>query len=101
MPATWVRLARNTLANQAVASLGLYGCMAIYLLLWIFKDYQAYLLTIGFVLKAITIPYFLRIGERPVALEAAFLMVADVIGITLNLDSASAAASQCRRLFGL
>lgn len=74
--------------------------MVIYVLLWIFTDYQAYLLTLGFVLKAITIPYFLRIGERPVAQEAAFLMVADVIGISLNLDAAYAASMQCRRLFG-
>lgn len=74
--------------------------MVIYVLLWIFTDYQAYLLTLGFVLKAITIPYFLRTGERPVAQEAAFLMVADVIGISLNLDAAHAAAMQCRRLFG-
>ena len=101
MAALVIRLFKTSLANQGVASLGLYGCMAIYVLLWIFTDYQAYLLCIGFVLKAITIPYFLRIGEPAVAQEAAFLMVADVVGITLNLGSALAAANQCRRLFGL
>ena len=100
MQAPLIRLFRSSLANQAVASLGLYGCMAIYVLLWIFTDYQAYLLVIGFVLKGITIPYFLRIGERAVAQEAGFLMAADAIGFSLNLHSAYAAASQCHQLFG-
>lgn len=88
-------------AQQSVASIGLYGCMLIYVLLWIFSDYQALFLIVGFGLKAITIPYFLRIGERPVAQEAAFLMVGDVIGIVVNYGYAAAAANQCRLLFGL
>lgn len=95
-----IRVLGRSLASQSTASLGLYGCMVVYVLLWIFRDYQAYLLTLGFVLKGVTIPYFHRIGERPVVQEAAFLMVADVVGISLNLGAAQAAASECRRLFG-
>jgi hypothetical protein len=95
-----IRVLGRSLASQSIASFGLYSCMVIYVLLWIFRDYQAYLLALGFVLKAVTIPYFHRIGERPVVLESAFLMVADVVGISLNLGAAEAAASECRRLFG-
>lgn len=92
---------QRTLARQSAAAVGLYGCMLIYVLLWIFPDYQAKFLIVGFVLKAVTIPYFLRIGEWPVAQEAAFLMVGDVLGITLNLGAAEEAARQCRLLFGV
>jgi hypothetical protein len=49
------------IANQATASFGIYGCMVIYVLLWVFPDYQAGFLIFGSLLKAMTIPYFLRI----------------------------------------
>lgn len=97
LPGLFVRF----LSRQSVASVGLYGCMLIYVLLWIFSDYQALFLIVGFGLKAITIPYFLRIGERPVAQEAAFLMVGDVIGIVVNYGNAAAAVNECRLLFGI
>lgn len=91
---------KRILSRQSIASIGLYGSMLIYVLLWVFPDYQANFLVAGLVLKAITIPYFLRIGELPVAQEAAFLMVGDVVGITLNLGGAQAAARQCSLIFG-
>lgn len=94
-------LFKRVFARQSVASLGLYGCMLIYVLLWVFPDYQANFLVAGFLLKAVTIPYFLRIGEFPVAQEAAFLMIGDVVGIVLNFGGAQAAAQQCRLLFGV
>lgn len=92
---------KRILSRQSVASIGLYGSMSIYVLLWVFPGYQANFLIVGFVLKAITIPYFVRIGELPVAQEAAFLMVGDVVGISLNLGAAQLAAQQCRLLFGV
>lgn len=75
--------------------------MATYVLLWIFPDYLANFLVFSFLLKALTIPYFLRIGEKPVVYEAAFLMLGEVIGIVLNSGAAASAAKQCALQFGL
>ena len=94
-------LSLHLLSNQATASVGIYGCMLIYVLLWVFPDYQAGFLVFGSLLKAITIPYFLRINEKPVVQEALFLICGDLIGITLNLGSVQSAAMQCRTIFGL
>ena len=88
------------LANQATASFGIYGCMVIYVLLWVFPDYQAAFLIFGSLLKAITVPYFLRINEKPVVQEALFLICGDMIGITWKLGSVQSAAMHCRQIFG-
>lgn len=89
------------IANQKLANVGIYGSMLIYVLLWIFPDYQAGFLVFGLLMKGVTIPYFLRIDEKPVAQEAMVFMVGDLVGVSLNLGAVQQAASRCGAIFGI
>lgn len=85
----------HLLAKSTIADVAIYTGMATFLLLFIFRDYETYVLWIDIVLEAIKIPYFRKINEKAVVNESFFYMAASFLAIVIGSDGVDSHIREC------
>jgi len=83
------------LAKSRIADLAIYTGMATYILLFIFRDYETYILSIDIVLEVIKIPYFKKINEQAVVNESFFFIGASLLAIVIGMDAVDSHIREC------
>lgn len=83
------------LAKSKVADFAIYTGMATYILLFIFRDYETYILWVDIVLEVIKIPYFKRINEKAVVNESFFYIAASLLAIIIGTDAVDSHIREC------
>lgn len=83
------------LTKSKVADLAIYTGMASYILLFIFRDYEIYILWVDVALEAIKVPYFFRIKEKAIINESFFYMGANLLAISIGSDSFDSHIREC------
>ena len=83
------------LAKSRVADVSIYTGMATYILLFVFRDYETYILWIDIVLELIKIPYFRKINEKAIVNESFFVIVASLLAIAIGTDAVDSHIREC------
>jgi hypothetical protein len=82
-------------AKSKVADFAIYTGMASYILLFIFRDYEIYILWTDIALEAIKIPYFFKIKEKAIVNESFFYMGANLLAISIGTDAFDSHIREC------
>ena len=85
----------NILAKGKIADFAIYTGMATYILLFIFRDYETYILWVDIVLEIIKIPYFKKINEQAVVNESFFFIAASLVAIVIGTDAVNSHILEC------
>lgn len=85
----------HLLAKSKVADFAIYTGMATYILLFIFRDYETYILWIDIILEVIKIPYFRKINEQAVVNESFFYIAASLLAIVIGTDAVDSHIREC------
>lgn len=85
----------NVLAKGKIADFAIYTGMATYILLFIFRDYETYILWVDIVLEIIKIPYFKKINEQAVVNESFFFIAASLVAIVIGTDAVNSHILEC------
>lgn len=83
------------LANGKIADFAIYTGMATYILLFIFRDYETYILWVDIVLEIIKIPYFKKINEQAVVNESFFYIAANLVAVVIGTDAVNSHILEC------
>ena len=83
------------LAKGKVADFAIYTGMATYILLFIFRDYETYILWVDIILEIIKIPYFKKINEQAVVNESFFFIAASLVAIIIGTDAVNSHILEC------
>lgn len=82
-------------ALSKVADFAIYTGMASYILLFIFRDYEVYILWVDVALEVIKVPYFFKIKEKAVVNESFFYMGANLLAISIGTDAFDSHIREC------
>lgn len=81
--------------QSKVADFAIYTGMASYVLLFVFRDYEIYILWTDVILEVIKVPYFYKIKERAVVNESFFYMGANLLAISIGSDAFDSHIREC------
>lgn len=83
------------LAGHKAADFAIYTGMISYILLFIFRDYEIYILWTDIILEMIKIPYFYKVKEKAVVNESLFYMGANIFAISIGANSFDSHIKEC------
>lgn len=87
------------ITSKRSASLAIYAGMIHYLSLWVFPQYQAWLLTAGLFLYVFRVPYFIKIKERAFVAQSVFFFSVEFVGLFLAVQAKGIRLLECYALF--
>jgi hypothetical protein len=83
------------LTRSNVADFAIYTGMLSYVLLFIFRDYEIYILWTDVVLEVIKVPYFFKIKEKAIVNESLFYMGANLLAISIGTEAFDSHIKEC------
>ena len=83
------------IAKGQIADIAIYTGMATYILLFVFRDYETYILWVDIVLEIIKIPYFKKIQEQAIVNESFFYIAANLVAIVIGTDAVNSHIKDC------
>lgn len=85
----------NFITRAKVADFAIYTGMFTYILLFIFRDYEVYILWSDVILEIIKVPYFIRIKEKAIVNESFFYMATNLFAISIGLNAFDSHVKEC------